>query len=159
MVTHPDGELLLTGSYDGTVTTWNIDTAQLVSRFSSHQQASGESAPVTGVGILSDATHAVSGGLDCMLRIWNLHTGGSVKTIEAHSAPIVGLVVVGAVVFSAGRDGTLHAWQMDEADPTSFQLTDSIAFPAPLDSLAANSAQLIVGDRAGDVWVLYRLPE
>jgi len=159
MVTHPDGEHLLTGSYDGTVTTWNIDNAQLVSRFSSHQQASGESAPVTGVGILSDATHAVSGGLDCMLRIWNLHTGVSVKTIEAHSAPIVGLVVVGAVVFSAGRDGTLHAWQMDEDDPTSLQLTDSIAFPAPLDSLAANSAQLVVGDRAGDVWVLHRLPE
>ncbi|KAI9216282.1 WD40 repeat-like protein [Blastocladiella britannica] len=57
--------------------------------------------------------HLASGGDDAKVKLWN-DAGLCFVTLDAHTAPIVGLQFAknGRVLFSASLDGTVRAWDM-----------------------------------------------
>jgi actin-like ATPase involved in cell morphogenesis len=66
---------------------------------------------------------AVSGGVDGVLRVWNLNDGTAGPVIAAHDGPVSSIDVSadGDTVASGGMDGTVHLWNPgQEAGGTAF---------------------------------------
>lgn len=117
IVPHPDwissltlaGNQVLTGSYDGHIRRWNLDTYSLVSEFSCHEE------PVTGVmTITNDLVATVSS--DESMCIWQglLSEKPKRRLLRGfHSQPITCLTGNGKSLCTASWDRTLNIWPMD----------------------------------------------
>ncbi|KIJ42165.1 hypothetical protein M422DRAFT_171421, partial [Sphaerobolus stellatus SS14] len=77
----PDGQRVVSGSWDHTIWIWNAYTGELVSRpFEGHTDS------VTSVVFSPDGQRVVSGSDDKTIRIWNAHTGELVSgPFEGHT--------------------------------------------------------------------------
>jgi len=74
----------------------------------------GHSDWVTGLALLPDGQHAVSGSLDGSLRVWDLANGQTTKALNAHPAGIGAMAATpdGNQVVATGWDGWLHIWDL-----------------------------------------------
>ena len=73
---------------------------------------------VTAVAVTAGAeTLVVTGGVDGSLAVWDPVTWSEVRRLPgAHEGPVTGLAAVGEVLVSAGADGALRGWLMDDLD-------------------------------------------
>lgn len=105
----PQGNLLVTGSFDETVKIWDIRTGECISTLPAHSD------PVTGVDFNCDGTCIVSASHDGLIRIWDLATGECLKTIYAEKNPPVSFVKYspnGKYVLSGMLDGKIRLWDV-----------------------------------------------
>jgi COMPASS component SWD3 len=105
----PQGNLLVTGSFDETVKIWDVRTGECISTLPAHSD------PVTGVDFNMDGTCIVSSSHDGLIRIWDLATGECLKTIYAEKNPPVSFVKYspnGKYVLSGMLDGKLRLWDV-----------------------------------------------
>ncbi len=113
----PQGNLLVSGSFDETVKIWDVRTGECVSTLPAHSD------PVTGVDFNTDGTCIVSSSHDGLMRIWDVATGECLKTIYAEGNPPVTFVRYspnGKYVLSGMLDGRLRLWNvMGGADNSS----------------------------------------
>jgi WD40 repeat protein len=71
----PDGQSLLSWSYDSTVRLWNLARAQQVQEWTSHTDR------VTTGSVSPDGQYAASGARNGVLKLWDLHAGREVATL------------------------------------------------------------------------------
>lgn len=105
----PQGNLLVSGSFDETVKVWDVRTGECVSTLPAHSD------PVTGVDFNTDGTCIVSSSHDGLMRIWDVATGECLKTIYAEGNPPVTFVKYspnGKYVLSGMLDGKLRLWNV-----------------------------------------------
>jgi WD40 repeat protein len=104
----PDGQHVLSGSWDATMTLWNLRTTAHVRTFRGHKK------DITALAVLPDGLHALSGSHDTTLRLWNLETGECLSTFRAHSSSVSSIMVLpdGQHALSASRDTTLKLWNI-----------------------------------------------
>jgi len=145
----PSSATLYTGSQDGTVRAWSVDT--------------GAPGPVVEVGGEVDSLLVEGGWLFVglhtpapskagIIKAFNLATGAS-ATLEGHSGQVLCLAAAGGTLFSGGQDATIRAWAWDAAAAT-FRLAGALAgHAAPVQALAPAGAFLVSGDWGGDVKV------
>jgi WD40 repeat protein/sterol desaturase/sphingolipid hydroxylase (fatty acid hydroxylase superfamily) len=102
----PDGERVVSGSFDRSVKVWNATTGLAV------QTLTGHDGPVSSVAISSDGRTIVSGSQDGTVRVWDLATGREQVVLRGHSDSVmsVALSADGRKIVSAGRDGTVKVW-------------------------------------------------
>jgi WD40 repeat protein len=108
----PDGKKVVSGSEDGAVRLWDIDTCKLIKTWTGHTKR------VMSVCWSRDGRRVLSGSYDGTARQWNVESGETIpELIEIILASIeTGHEVVWAVVYSpdttlfatAGRDGPWH---------------------------------------------------
>jgi len=106
---NPQGNLLVSGSFDETVKVWDVRTGECVSTLPAHSD------PVTGVDFNRDGTCIVSSSHDGLMRIWDVATGECLKTIYAEGNPPVTFVKYspnGRYVLSGMLDGKLRLWNV-----------------------------------------------
>ena len=106
---NPQGNLLVSGSFDETVKVWDVRTGECVSTLPAHSD------PVTGVDFNRDGTCIVSSSHDGLMRIWDVATGECLKTIYAEGNPPVTFVRYspnGRYVLSGMLDGKLRLWNV-----------------------------------------------
>jgi hypothetical protein len=74
----------------------------------------GHSSGVASVAILSDDKHAVSGGADHTLKLWDLVSGQCLATFEGHTGSITAVLTSsdGKRVISGSWDNTLKVWDL-----------------------------------------------
>ncbi|MBN2000487.1 TIR domain-containing protein [candidate division KSB1 bacterium] len=74
----------------------------------------GHTGRVLCVALASDASLAVSGGADFLIKIWDLQTGQNIRTLLGHSSFVncVGLSQDKKTVISAGKDSTIKIWDV-----------------------------------------------
>ena len=63
----PDGERVVSGSWDGTIWIWDTETGGIISTFQGHTR------PVTSVAFSVDGRQIISVSSDYVIRLWDAH--------------------------------------------------------------------------------------
>ncbi|HMQ63284.1 MAG TPA: hypothetical protein PKE06_21550, partial [Flavilitoribacter sp.] len=98
----PDGESILTGSWDRTARLWNIDDQSFI-RFEGHE------GPVLSVAFSPDGQYILTGSEDKTVRLWNIQ-GRLIQTFEGLKSPVISVAFSsddGQLVMIGCRDGTV----------------------------------------------------
>jgi WD40 repeat protein len=110
-----DGQRLITVRDDGTVSVWDLTTAErkfsFKVRLGSNPPWRHYTAPVFG----SDGRHLVTGSTDGMVRVWDLATGQQLHFLGEHPGPITSVAFSpdGRRIASdstVGSDGEIRVW-------------------------------------------------
>ena len=64
--------------------------------------------------LTADGRHAVSGSWDNTLRVWDLETGQTIRTLEGHTGRVTSLALTadGRHAVSGSWDNTLRVWDL-----------------------------------------------
>ena len=103
----PDEQVLATGSWDGTVKLWNLESGALLwmGRHTSSIQR---------LAFTPDGHTLASGGDDTTIRIWEVSTGTPLQTLSGQSSPVYALAWSpdGSRLAGGSSDGTLSLWEV-----------------------------------------------
>jgi WD40 repeat protein len=102
----PDGDLILTASYDRTAALWDARTGVELRRFVGHQGG------VTSASFSPDAGCALTTSHDRTARLWDVASGRELLCFDGHGASVFGgaLSPDGTRVVTAGRDNIARLW-------------------------------------------------
>jgi len=102
----PDGERVISGSYDGTLKIWDTATGEEVRTLSGHEGG------VLAVAITPDGERVISGSSDRTLKIWDLTPANEITTITLDAAArCLALGQNGRTVISGDAAGNIYCWQ------------------------------------------------
>jgi WD40 repeat protein/predicted Ser/Thr protein kinase len=72
----PNGEIIVSGSYDGTIKLWSLRTGELQNTLKGHNNR------ITCIAISPDGQTIASGSYDQTIKLWSLSTGKFLQTLE-----------------------------------------------------------------------------
>lgn len=104
---------IVSGSYDGTVRTWALQTGSQELVYSGHTGA------VFALAV-SKSGFVVSGGIDRTIQVWDIDSGAPIKTLLGHNSSVLSLKLLEPqysfcgepTVLSGGQDGTVIVWSL-----------------------------------------------
>jgi len=104
----PDGQLLLSGSYDNTLKLWDIAIGKQVRIFSGHKYS------VYSVAYSPDGLSALSGGLERTMKLWEVSTGKLIRSFQGHTSGVssVAFSPDGRTALSGSSDNTMNLWDV-----------------------------------------------
>lgn len=104
----PDGQYLLTASYDEKIRLWNLFTEKVVKEFIGHKGT------VWSVIFSPDGKTLASAGEDKTIKLWDLEKGNVIKTFEGHQLNIwkVRFSPDGNKIVSSSFDNTIMIWNV-----------------------------------------------
>jgi hypothetical protein len=150
-----DGELLLwTASHEASagsaIQLWSVRSGNAVQEFT------GQTAPIRSAMLSSDGRHAVSGGDDHAIRLWDIRSGKS-RAIDGHTHPLSGVCLSAdnALIVSASWDKTVRLW--DRRTARCLRILSGHDTSVAAVSLTADGAWGASGDLNGVV-CLWELP-
>ena len=117
-----DGELLATGSEDGSVKVWKVATGMCLRRFDrAHSQG------IQSIVFSRDGTQLLTASFDHLVRIHGLKSGQTLKEFRGHESYVNTAVLTsdGSKVVSTSSDGTLKIW-----DTTTTECLQTVRPPA-----------------------------
>jgi WD40 repeat protein len=119
----PDNETLASGSLDGTIKLWDLQTSQLLRTISAHSEG------VTDIKFAPNGRTLASGGLENTIKLWDWQTGKLIRTLTGHSDNInsVAFSPDSQSLASTSDDGTVKIW-----NPNTGQLLHSFDHPSEL---------------------------
>jgi WD40 repeat protein len=82
------------------------------------QMLVGHRGPLTAVAVLGNGRRALSGSHDHTLRLWDLETGETLRTLKGHTSWITAVAVLGdgRRALSGSRDHTLRLWDLETGE-------------------------------------------
>lgn len=122
----PDGETVISGSFDSNIKIWNLKNGHLVHTLNgpadspfSMVQSWFSSQSIFSIAISPDGTRLASGGSEQPIKIWNLKTGKQSNILAGHSDAVksVAFSPDGKSLASGSRDGTIRIWDLLAGEP------------------------------------------
>merc|ERR1712182_23885 len=110
VVISSDGQFALSGSWDGTLRLWDLNTGLTTRRFVGHDK------DVLSVAFSADNRQIVSGGWDKLVNVWNLSNCKLRTNLIGHGGYINAVTVSpdGSLCASGGKDGVAMLWDLNE---------------------------------------------
>jgi WD40 repeat protein len=108
---------------------------------------------VSGVAITHDGRHALSASWDNTLRVWDLTTGQSIRTLQGHNDRVSALTITpnGDRAVSASDDQTLRVWDVQ----SGVEILTFTAERAMMNcAVTPDGRTVVAGDRSGGVHFL-----
>src|SRR5262249_38311196 len=103
---------VVTGSWDRTARVWSLIEGRELVRFEGHRGVWGWRG-VTGVAVLPDDRHALSGSEGGTVRLWGLETGRERARVRPGGrVDAVACTPDGRWALSAGSDGVVRTWPL-----------------------------------------------
>jgi len=105
----PDGRRIVSGSEDGTINVWDVDSGFCLLALSGHPD------PVLACVFSPDGRQIVSGSGDGTLKVWDAKGGACLLTIAGHSLWVqaCGFSPDGRQIVSGSGDNTLKVWDAE----------------------------------------------
>lgn len=101
-----DEQYLITGTYDGNVKVWDVETGQLVRTLKGHIRAASA--------LKFDASKLITGSWDRTVRIWNYHNGECICTFRGHEENVLCLDFDQKLIASGSADTNIKVWNFEE---------------------------------------------
>jgi len=104
----PDGQRLLTASWDSTIRLWDVRRSRLLRTYEGHTDQ------VYMVRWNADGTQFLSASRDKTIRLWDAETGEVIRTYEGHTDAVnsISFSPDGTQFASASTDRTLRLWDL-----------------------------------------------
>ncbi|MFA6468419.1 MAG: Ig-like domain-containing protein [Bacteroidota bacterium] len=104
----PNSATLISGSADGTIRTWDIDTKTQV------RSVDALSSGVYSIAVSSDGGTIATGGGDNTIKLWNSATGALLQTWTGHQDIVTSVEFnqSGTTILSASLDSTVKIWNV-----------------------------------------------
>ena len=145
-----DGEMLASGSWDGTVRLWDVATGAAIRTLTGHTDR------VNSVSFSPGGEMLASGSLDGTVRLWDVATGAAIRTLTGHTDRVYGVSFSpdGEMLASGSLDGTVLLWNLAPAAPEPTHLAadvngDGVVNIQDLVTVASNFGA--TGENAADV--------
>lgn len=108
-----DGRKALSGSVDGTIKLWDLESGEEIRSVSGHGNK-----PLF-LCFSFDENQALSGDRDCTLKLWDLRKGKEIRTFVGHQSPILSVAIdkTRNHVLSGSADGKLNLWDLKTDSP------------------------------------------
>lgn len=145
-----DGRLIVSGSRDGIVRVWEVETGKCIATLKGHQGA------VLGVSITADGRRVVSSSIERVVRVWDLDSGKCVAILKGHTQAVntVAITADGRRTVSGSSDKTVRVWDLESMKCTAVlaEHRDTVSSVA----VTPNGSYAISGsyDRSVRVWDL-----
>ena len=107
-----DGKLIVSGSDNGALNLWDVETGQEIILFS---EPNTEYKRINSVAFSHDGNYIISGYNDGTLRLWDVITGKQIRTFIGHYASVNSVIFNsdGKYIFSCSSDNTIKLWDME----------------------------------------------
>lgn len=104
---HPQGSILATGSQEGIINLWEINTRTI------QKTLEGDGSIIWSLIFNSQGTQLIAGTQDWRILIWDLEEGNLIRTLE-HQSTIWGLALSadGKILVSGSGDKTVKVWDL-----------------------------------------------
>ena len=108
----PDGQFLVSGSFDKTVKIWHLPSGELLHNLDDHSQGVGS------VSVSPDGQSLASGSGVGRIRLWQLSTGQELRAVDGHSSLVLALAYSpdGRTLASGSEDGTVKLWDVETGE-------------------------------------------
>jgi WD40 repeat protein/class 3 adenylate cyclase/transcriptional regulator with XRE-family HTH domain len=108
----PDEGTLATGSFDGSITLWNLERGTLL-------WTSWRTNNIQRLAFAPDGRTLASSGADAIIQLWDAKSGAHLRTLSGHSRPVYALAWSpdGSLLASGGLDARIRLWDFSGAQP------------------------------------------
>jgi len=110
----PDGRTLATGSWNGAITLWDIESGTLL-------WTSWHTTNIQSLAFAPDGSLLASGGNDATVRLWDATSGTHRQTLSGKSGPVYALAwnPDGSLLASGSFDGQIRLWEIQKTQPAT----------------------------------------
>jgi WD40 repeat protein len=144
----PDGQFVLTGSWDHTAQLWETDTGRGVRRFRGHTQK------VNSAVFSPDGRHVLTGSDDSTVRLWDAEGGTEIRRLEGHTGWIGAVAISpdGQLAVTGSGDNTARLWDLENAIP--LRLFEGYIRPVLAVAISPDGRHVLTGsgDNSARLW-------
>jgi WD40 repeat protein/transcriptional regulator with XRE-family HTH domain len=113
----PDGRRLASGSWDGLVKLWDVESGALSGGQVSLLWSGGHTGIINSVAFAPDGSLLASGGHDATVRLWDVESSSYRTALAGYTSVVFGLAFTpdGRRLLGGSTDGTLRLWEVESS--------------------------------------------